>query len=421
MAQVHNRADAVLRREDFRVDERFHHGNFANGRQRHRVVAHQHRAVGFGDTVDDARRGGDKVQVPFALQPLGDDVHVQQPQEAAAEAVAQCDGRFRVKREGSVVHAQLLQRIFERRIVRAVRRIHAAVDHRRHLPIAGQGAIRRIHGVGNCVADAGFAHILDGGCDIAYVARFQFVARLITRRERADFHNVEFAARRHHAHPHSRADCALLDADEADCPAVVVVERIENQCLQRRVLVALRRGNVIHNCFQHLIDVQAGFRAHARRVGRIQPDNVLNFLPDFFRLCAGQVNFIDDRDDFEVMVERHIAVRQRLRLNALRRVYHQQRAFARRQCTADFVGEVHVTGRVNQVERVGFAVLGGIVHMHRLGLDGDAALAFQLHAVQNLLHHLALLENARRFQNAVSQRGLAMVNMGDNAEIANLR
>ena len=121
------------------------------------------------------------------------------------------------------------------------------------------------------------------------------------------------------------------------------------------------------------------------------------------------------------MVERHIAVRQRLRLNALRRVYHQQRAFARRQRTADFVGEVHVTGRVNQVERVGFAVLGGIVHMHRLGLNGDAALAFQLHAVQNLLHHLALLENARRFQNAVSQRRLAMVNMGDNAEIANLR
>ena len=62
LAQVHNRADAVLRREDFRVDERlFHHGNFANGRQRHRVVAHQHRAVGFGDTVDDARRGGDEV------------------------------------------------------------------------------------------------------------------------------------------------------------------------------------------------------------------------------------------------------------------------------------------------------------------------------------------------------------------------
>ena len=155
--------------------------------------------------------------------------------------------------------------------------------------------------------------------------------------------------------------------------------------------------------------------------GRIQPDNVLNFLPDFFRLCAGQVTFVDDRDDFEVMVERHIAVRQRLRLDALRRVHHQQRAFARRQRTADFVGEVHMAGRVNQVERVGFAVLGGIVHMHRLGLDGDAALAFQLHAVQNLLHHLALLENARRFQNAVSQRGLAMVNMGDNAEIANLR
>ena len=39
--------------------------------------------------VDDAGRGGDQVLVELALQPLLHDLHVQQAEEAAAEAEAQ--------------------------------------------------------------------------------------------------------------------------------------------------------------------------------------------------------------------------------------------------------------------------------------------------------------------------------------------
>ena len=52
------------------------------------------RAVGLGDLVDDVGRGGDEVEVIFPLQPLQDDLHVQKPQKAAAEAEAQRDGVF---------------------------------------------------------------------------------------------------------------------------------------------------------------------------------------------------------------------------------------------------------------------------------------------------------------------------------------
>jgi hypothetical protein len=50
-------------------------------------------------------------------------------------------------------------------------------------------------------------------------------------------------------------------------------------------------------------------------------------------------------------------IRHRLRLDALRRVNHQQRPFARAQAARHFVGEIHMAGRVNQVQLVGLAVL----------------------------------------------------------------
>ncbi len=63
-----------------------------------RVVDAHHRAVGLVYLVDDARERGDEVEVKFALQPLLNDLHVQHAEEAAAEAEAQRDGRFRLER-----------------------------------------------------------------------------------------------------------------------------------------------------------------------------------------------------------------------------------------------------------------------------------------------------------------------------------
>src|SRR5260370_38620615 len=50
--------------------------------------------------------------------------------------------------------------------------------------------------------------------------------------------------------------------------------------------------------------------------------------------------------------------------------------------------------------------------------DSDAALALQVHRGEHLLVHLALAERAGHFQQTVSQRGLAVVNVRDDAEIA---
>ena len=118
------------------------------------------------------------------------------------------------------------------------------------------------------------------------------------------------------------------------------------------------------------------------------------------------------------MFQRQIDVGQRLRLNALGGVHHQDRAVAGRQRAGHFVGKVHMAGGVDQVQDVGIAVLGLIRHAHGLRLDGDAALTLQIHGVEHLVAHLAQTHHARLFNQAVGQGGFTVVDVRNDAEIA---
>ena len=73
---------------------------------------------------------------------------------------------------------------------------------------------------------------------------------------------------------------------------------------------------------------------------------------------------------------------------------------------------------VDHVKRVAGAV-NNPRHAHSLRLDGDAAFAFDVHAVQVLVAHIALLDDASQLQHPVSQGGFAVVDVGDNAEVSN--
>ena len=53
-----------------------------------------------------------------------------------------------------------------------------------------------------------------------------------------------------------------------------------------------------------------------------------------------------------------------------------------------------------------------------LGEDGDAALAFQVVGIHHPLGHLLVLaESVRLAQQEIHQRGLAVVNVGDNGDV----
>ena len=236
-----------------------------------RILDLDERAVAQQDLVDDRRRGGDQVHVVFALEPLLHDVHVQQAQEAAAEAEAERLRDLGLVVQRRVVQLQLLQRVAQRLVLVGLHRVQAGEYLRLDLLEAGQRRRRRVRGVGQRVADPGRLELLDAGDDEADVARGELargrrafgvntptcsqlyaapvaISRIVPGLERAV----------HDAHQHHDAD-------------VVVEPGVDDQRLQRRVRIALRRRNARDHRLQDVVHALAGLGTGAHRVLRRMP------------------------------------------------------------------------------------------------------------------------------------------------------
>ncbi len=94
------------------------------------------------------------VEVVLALQALLHDLHVEQAQEAAAEAEAQRHARFRLVGQRGVAEVQLLERVAQQGVVVGLRRVEAGEHHRLGGPVAGQRARPPAVVVRQRVADA---------------------------------------------------------------------------------------------------------------------------------------------------------------------------------------------------------------------------------------------------------------------------
>ena len=77
-------------------------------------------------------------------------------------------------------------------------------------------------------------------------------------------------------------------------------------------------------------------------------------------------------------------------------------------------------GGVDQVEVVGLAVSGLVMQRGCLRLDGDAAFFFDVHRIQHLGLHVAQLQPAAALDQAVGQRGLAVVNVGNDGKVSDV-
>ncbi len=74
--------------------------------------------------------------------------------------------------------------------------------------------------------------------------------------------------------------------------------------------------------------------------------------------------------------------------------------------------------RVDQIELVRVSIFRGVMQPDAFRFDGDAALALQIHRVQHLLVHFALRKRAGHLQQPVRERGLAVIDVRDDAKIA---
>ena len=130
---------------------------------------------------------------------------------------------------------------------------------------------------------------------------------------------------------HSGPNRTVDNSKQNDHAAVGVVPRIEDQCFQGGVRIALRQWDVAHDRLENFRHPFAGFRAGENRVVCFQTDEVLDLLDRLLGFSTRQVDLIDNWDELEIVLEGEISVRQRLGFNALRSVDYQQRTFTRRE------------------------------------------------------------------------------------------
>ena len=241
LAQLEDAADVVGRRQDRRRDDRLLDLPDAAGfRQFGGAVDFLHHAVGRGHAVQDAGRGRDQVLIELALEPLLDDFHVEQAQESAAKPETQRGRCFRFEEERGVVQAQLLERLTQLGVLRALHRIEPGEDHRLQFLETRERRGRRPGGFGDGVADLRVGHVLDVRHHEAGFADAERIDGHGLRPEHAELFDLEVLAGLHQADLHARPHLAVDDAREDDDAAIRVVPGIENQRLQRRVGHRLR-------------------------------------------------------------------------------------------------------------------------------------------------------------------------------------
>ena len=258
---------------------------------------------------------------------------------------------------------------------------------------------------------------------------------------------------------------AALNAPDAEAADVVVVVDGRDQQLQRRVVVARWGGDALEDGVEQRAAVVVAvlqLGAHDPRasdgiedrkvellVGGAELDHqVKHFVDHLDRTGVAAIDFVDDHDRQEAEAESLAQDEARLRHRAFGGVDEEDHAVDHGEDALHFAAEVGVAGGVDDVdlhfgrmdEDGRKVVTGGGVRrlvVHRmaegvgtvdevtdrgvLGQDGDAALALQIVRVHDPLVDLLVgADGAGLLEEGVDERGLAVVDVRDDRDVANV-
>ena len=157
-------------------------------------------------------------------------------------------------------------------------------------------------------------------------------------------------------------EVAVHDADVGNHAAVNVEYGVEDEGSQRCVWPCPGRMDAFDDRFEDIRNTHAGLCADEQRMIHGDAQDLFDLTRSFINLRAWHVNLVEYRNDFEVVLDRQISVCHGLGFDALCCIDHEDCAFARTHASGYFVGEVHMSGGVNQVKAIGLAILGRVEH-----------------------------------------------------------
>ena len=193
---------------------------------------------------------------------------------------------------------------------------------------------------------------------------------------------------------------------------------VEDQCPQGLVDVAARGRDAPDDGLENLFRADAFFGRRPDGFGGIDRQYLFNLFGHAVGVGGGQVDLVDDRHDLQVVVECQIDIGEGLRFDPLSGIHDQHCPFTGGQRAGDLVSEVHMSRRIDQVQFVGHTVMGFIINPNRCHFNCNAALTLDIHRVKELLLHMPPLHGPGKLQQAVGQGRFPMVDVSDNAEVA---
>ena len=226
------------------------------------------------------------------------------------------------------------------------------------------------------------------------------------------------------------ADGAVVDAAGADLAEVVVVADRRGHELERADAVAVGLLDVAQDGLEEglqvpvlVVQLVAGDPLLGRRVehreiellvvGAQLDEQVEDRVQHLVGAGVRAVDLVDDHDRAQPLLQRFLQHVLGLGHGPLEGVDQQQHRVDHLHDALHLAAEIGVARRVDDVDLVALVLEGGV-----LGKNGDAALPFQVVGVHHpLADVLVVAEHARLPEHGVDQRGLAVVDMGDDGDI----
>ncbi len=167
------------------------------------------------------------------------------------------------------------------------------------------------------VTDLGVVHHLDAGDHKPDLPCTQCGHSERMRGENPDLGHLVIFAGLHQPDAVAFFQRSINDAHQGNNPLVSIVPAVEDQRLQRRLRISFGRWNLGDDIFKDFVNPDAVLGAGFHRIGGIQPDNLLNFFLNAPGVGSGQIDFIENRKNFEILIDRHIHVGQGLGFHPL--------------------------------------------------------------------------------------------------------
>ena len=143
-------------------------------------------------------------------------------------------------------------------------------------------------------------------------------------------------------------------------------------------------------------------------------EEVETFVQRAVGLGIGFVDLVQHHDRTQAQRQRLGGDEFGLRHRAFSGIDQQDHAIDHRQDTLDLAAEIGVAGGVDDVDAGAFPFDAG-----GLGEDGDPAFALQIVGVHGaLIHGLIGAEGARLLEKLIDKRGLAVVDVSDDRDVA---